>query len=164
MYGWWSTWRSDQLIESSNRGKKMQPQKNYGHFRGRSQLGRFCSSHFLTSECSLVTTTPWGVSTDGSSQAPSSDLGPTIHENQNEWQIPSLKSEVVILGGSNLGMESKIETNWSSVECYSFPGAKLAHLKKMFVASEETPHTTPEHLIIAESGAKNYKRPPSTRV
>ena len=90
-------------------------------------------------------------------QAPTSDLRPTIHENQNEWQIPSLKSKVVILGGSNLGMESKIETNWPSVECHSFPGAKPAHFKKMFAASEETPHTTPEHVILAESGAKTTK-------
>ena len=90
-------------------------------------------------------------------QAPTSDLIPTIHENQNEWQIPSLESKVVILGGSNLGMESKIETNWSSVECHSFPGAKPAHFKKMFVASRETPHMTPEHVILAESGAKTTK-------
>ena len=99
-----------------------------------------------------------GVSQEtGSSQAPTSNLGPTIHENQNEWQIPSLKSEVVIFGGSNLGMESKIETNWLSVECNSFPGAKLAHFKKMFAASEETPHTTPEHVILVQSGAKTTR-------
>ena len=40
-------------------------------------------------------------------------------------------------------MESKIETNWSSVESHSFPGVKPAHFKKMFAATEETPHTTP---------------------
>ena len=82
---------------------------------------------------------------------------PCIHDNQNEWQIPSLKSEVVILGGSNLGMESKIETNWPSVECHSFPRAKLAHFKKMFAASEETPLTTPDHVILVESGAKTTR-------
>ena len=64
-----------------------------------------------------------------------SDLGPTIHQNQNEWQIPALESEIVILEGSNLGMDSNIQTNWLSVECHSFPGAKLAHFKKMFAAS-----------------------------
>ena len=90
-------------------------------------------------------------------QAPTSDLRPTIHENQNEWQFPSLKSKVVILGGSNLGMESKIETNWPSVQCHSFPGAKPAHFKKMFVVFWETPHMTPEHVILVESGAKTTK-------
>ena len=93
----------------------------------------------------------------GSSQAPTSNLGPTIYENRNEWQIPSLKSEVVILGGSNLGMESKIETNWPSVECHSFPGAKLGHFKTIFAASEKTPLMTPEHVILAESGAKTTR-------
>ena len=90
-------------------------------------------------------------------QAPTSDLRPTIHENQNEWQIPSLKSKVVILGGINLGMESNIEINWPSVECPSFQGAKPAHFNKMFKASRDTPHMTPEHVILAESGAKTTK-------
>ena len=35
--------------------------------------------------------------------------------------------------------------------------AKLAHFKKMFVASEETPLTTPDHVILAESGAKTTR-------
>ena len=43
------------------------------------------------------------------------------------------------------------------MECHSFPGAKLAHFKKMFAASDETPLTIPEHVILAESGAKTTR-------
>ena len=38
-----------------------------------------------------------------------------------------------------------------------FPGAKPAHFKKMFAASNETPHMTPEHVILPENGAKTTK-------
>ena len=93
---------------------------------------------------------------------PMSDLGSTIHENQNEWQIPSLESEIVIPGGSNLGMESKIEINWPSVECHSFPGVKLA-LQKCLQLPRKLPYDT-RTCYPCGKWSQDYKRPPSTRV
>ena len=37
------------------------------------------------------------------------------------------------------------------------PGTKLAHFKKMFAASEETPHMTREPAILAESEARSTR-------
>ena len=78
-----------------------------------SQPGAFQLIQSLGIRCSLITT---------------SNLQVTVHnKDHNEWKVPSIKSQIIIFGGINIGAATKRQTKLASVECHSFPGAGVSY-------------------------------------
>ena len=70
-------------------------------------------------------------------------VGPsmTVHRDRARWKLPPLKTQVVVIGDSNINRATDLETKVRSIEFHSFPGAKLVHLKNLL--SPPPPHSLP---------------------
>ena len=59
-------------------------------------------------------------------------IGPSIITHKDRpWQLPQMKSKIVVIGDSNISRASQILHEARSIECHSFPGAKLSHFTEM---------------------------------
>jgi hypothetical protein len=87
-------------------------------------------------------------------------LGPhTVrHTDKKSWQIPDAKSQITIIGDSNLSRATQILSDARSIECHSYPGAKIVALTKMITSR---PKVTSE-VIILSVGINNRENQTST--
>lgn len=90
-----------------------------------------------------------GGTRGGKPLSPQSVTGPhiVVHHDKRKWRPPVTKSKGVILGDSNIKIATKLETKAISIECHSFPGAKVCHFGKMFCGT--LPQMNPSSVVIS---------------
>ena len=99
-----------------------------------------------------------------SSQALMPDRDPPFMRTKMNGKYPHFESEIVILGGSKPWNGEQDRNQLAICGMQFLPGAKL-QFKKMFAASEKTPHTSNTKIFYpCRKWSQDYKRPPSTRV
>lgn len=89
-----------------------------------------------------------------------SGLHTTRHTDKVRWGIPSLCSQVAVIGDSNLSRIDQVRHAGNSIEIHSFPGAKFFHINEMCRANpvpQETPTT-----VILSIGINSRDNKPST--
>ena len=84
----------------------------------------------------------------------------TCHKDRTKWKIPKIRSKVAILGDSNINRADTISAQTRSIECHSYPGARLCHLNNMF-SKHQTPQEMPE-VVILSIGINNRDNQPAT--
>ena len=88
--------------------------------------------------------------------------GPRIisHRERARWRIPPLNSHTVILGDSNLSRATQLEAKVRSIECHSYPGAKLFHFANLLSPSLP-PQDTPK-IVVLSVGINHRTNQPHT--
>jgi len=81
---------------------------------------------------------------------PTTATGPqvTVHRERSRWRLPQLKSQMVVLGDSNLSRANYLETKVRSIELHSFPGANIRHFENLLNPSLH-PQNTPKEVVLS---------------
>lgn len=96
---------------------------------------------------------------------PRNAAGPQVtshpKEEKAKWALPNCKSQVVVLGDSNLARITKVDAPVSSIEIHAFHGAKPLHFDHFF--THEEPRHTPTTVILSIGINSKDNKPQTNR-